>query len=193
MEEITDQLHELQGRQTETESSDTENAKSAYETNGTPSVQTLYEEYISRGDKGSHIYMDLDEDGVQELFIYRPSSTSEIATISENKAVTVMAANHLFLCDGGIIGRYSEGGGGCTVFYYKMDDNEAVTLVDTIMTTFRDDAWYRSTDPDLQYVTPQNMTRITREEAQKAAEQYTISEEYNPSMPWYLTWLYGEE
>lgn len=120
MEEITDQLHELQGRQTETESSDTENAKSAYETNGTPSVQTLYEEYISRGDKGSHIYMDLDEDGVQELFIYRPSSTSEIATISENKAVTVMAANHLFLCDGGIIGRYSEGGGGCTVFYYKM-------------------------------------------------------------------------
>ena len=193
MEEITDQLHELQGRQTETESSDTENAKSAYETNGTPSVQALYEEYISRGDKGSHIYVDLDEDGVQELFIYRPSSTSEIATISENKAVTVMAANHLFLCDGGIIGRYSEGGGGCTVFYYKMDDNKAVTLVDTIMTTFRDDAWYRSTDPDLQYVTPQNMTRITKEEAQKAAEQYTISEEYNPSMPWYLTWLYGEE
>ena len=104
-----------------------------------------------------------------------------------------MAANHLFLCDEGIIGRYSEGGGGCTVFYYKMDDNKAVTLVDTIMTTFHDDAWYRSTDPDLQYVTPQNMTRITKEEAQKAAEQYTISEEYNPSMPWYLTWLYGEE
>ena len=79
------------------------------------------------------------------------------------------------------------------MFYYKMDDHEAVVLVDVIMTTFHDDAWYRSTDPDLQYVTPQNMTCITKEEAQKVAEQYTISEEYNPIMPGYLTWLYGEE
>ena len=158
-------------------------------TDKVPSDQALYEEYISRGDKGSHIYVDLDEDGVQELFIYRPSSTSEIATISENKAVTVMAANHLFLCDGGIIGRYSEGGGGCTVFYYKMDDNKAVTLVDVIMMTFHDDAWYRSTDPDLQYVTPQNMTRITREEGQKICAQYALLED---SMPWYLASFYPE-
>ena len=158
-------------------------------TDKVPSDQELYEKYISDNPKGKHRYVDLDEDGVQELFIYRPSSTSEIATISENKAVTVMAANHLFLCDGGIIGRYSEGGGGCTVFYYKMDDNKAVTLVDVIMMTFHDDAWYRSTDPDLQYVTPQNMTRITKEEAHKICAQYALLED---SMPGYLTNFYPE-
>jgi len=154
-----------------------------------PTVQELYDEYTSMHAKGSHIYVDLDEDGVEELFIYRSGSTSEIATISEGKIVTVMASNHLFLCDGGIIGRYSEGGGGCTVFYYKMDDNEAVTLVDAIMTTFHDDAWYRSTDPDLQYVTPQNMTRITKEEGQKICAQYPLLED---SMPGYLTNFYPE-
>jgi len=158
-------------------------------TDRVPSDQELYEKYISDNPKGKYLYVDLDEDGVQELFIYRPSSTSEIATISESKAVTVMAANHLFLCDGGIIGRYSEGGGGCTVFYYKMDDNKAVTLIDVIMMTFHDDAWYRSTDPDLQYVTPQNMTRITKEEGQKICAQYAPLED---SMPWYLTNFYPE-
>ena len=158
-----------------------------------PTAQELYDEYASMHTKGAHIYVDLNEDGVEELFIYRSGRTSEIVTISEGKAVTVMASNHLFLCDGGIIGRYSEGAGGCTVFYYKMDDNEAVTLVDVIMTTYHDDAWYRSTDPNLQYATAQNMTRITKEEAQKVSEQYAISEDNVPQKPDYLTWLYGEE
>ena len=192
IDEITDQLHELQGLQTETESSDTDNAKSAYENNATPSVQALYEEYISRVDKGSHIYVDLDEDGVEELFIYRGGRTSEIATISENKVVTVIAANHLFLCDGGIIGRYSEGGGGCTMFYYRIE-NQAVVIVDVIVNTFQDDAWYRSTDPNLEYASPENMTRITKEEACEVSKQYAIAEENMPSKPDCTTWLYGEE
>lgn len=189
MEEITDHLRELQELQPEQKHS----TEGMNERNDNTAVQALYEEYTSSCREGAHIYVDLDEDGVQELFIWRPSSNSEIAMISENKAVAVMISDNIFLCEGGVIGRYSEGGGGCTVFYYKMDDHEAVVLVDVIMTTFHDDAWYRSTDPDLQYVTPQNMTCITKEEAQKVAEQYTISEEYNPIMPGYLTWLYGEE
>lgn len=155
-------------------------------------MQELYKQYASRGDKGSHIYKDLDGDGVEELFIYRSGRTSEIVTISDGEVVTVMAANDLFLCEGGIIGRYSEGGGGCTMFYYKVDNHEAV-LADVIMTTFPDDAWYRSTDPSLVVVIPQNMTRITKEEAQKVAKQYPIAEENIPSKPGCTTWLYGEE
>ena len=192
IDEITDQRHELQGLQTETESSDTDNAKSAYENNGTPSVQALYEEYISRVDKGSHIYVDLDKDGVEELFIYRSGRTSEIVTISEGKVVTVMAANHLFLCDEGIVGRYGEGGGGRTMFYYRME-NQAVVIVDVIVNTFHDDAWYRSTDPNLEYASPENMTRITKEEAYEVSKQYAIAEENIPSKPDCTTWLYGEE
>lgn len=161
----------------------------AVTTDEVPSDEEIYEKYISNGSKGKYHYVDLDEDGKQELFISRNNGESEIVTISEGKAVTVMAANHLFLCDGGIIGRYSEGGGGCTVFYYKMDDNEAVTLVDVIMTTFHDDAWYRSTDPNLEYASPENMTRITKEDAYKIIEQYVLSED---SVPWYLTFFYPE-
>ena len=155
-------------------------------------VQELYKEYASTGDKGSHIYVDLDEDGVEELFIYRSGRTSEIATISEGKVVTVMASSHLFLCDGGIIGRYSEGGGGRTMFYYRIE-NQAAVIADVIVNTFQDDAWYRSTDPNLEYASPENMTRITKEEAYEVSKQYAIAEENIPSRPDCTTWLYGEE
>ena len=152
-----------------------------------PTVQELYDQYLSTCGKGSHQYIDLDEDGTQELFFQR-SGGCEIVTVSDNKVVSVMAANHLFLCDGGIIGRYGEGGGGCTVFYYKMKDQKAVT-VDVITMTFNDDAWYRCTDPAVENVTPQTATRITKEEALEVCAQYRILGE---STPWYLDLFYPQ-
>ena len=162
------------------------------ERNDNTAVQDLYEEYTSACREGAHIYVDLDEDGVQELFIWRPSSNSEIATISENKAVAVMISDNIFLCEGGVIGRYSEGGGGRTMFYYRIE-NQAAVIADVIVNTFQDDAWYRSTDPNLEYASPENMTRITKEEAYEVSKQYAIAEENIPSKPDCTTWLYGEE
>lgn len=169
--------------QAEQESLGTENTEAIYE---------IYKEYTSTGTVGAHIYVDLDEDGMEELFIWRPNSTRQISTISEGKAVTVMAANDIFLCDGGIFGLYGEDDDSGTVFYYKMENHKAV-LVDAITTTFRDDAWYRSTDSNLVLASAENMTRITKEEAQKVCEQYAISEANIPEQYGYLTWLYGEE
>ena len=188
MEEITDHLHELQELQPEQKHS----TEGMNERNDNTAVQDLYEEYTSACREGAHIYVDLDEDGVQELFIWRPSSNSEIATISENKAVAVMISDNIFLCEGGVIGRYSEGGGGRTMFYYRIE-NQAAVIADVIVNTFQDDAWYRSTDPNLEYASPENMTRITKEEAYEVSKQYAIAEENIPSKPDCTTWLYGEE
>jgi len=156
------------------------------------SVQELYEDYVSRGYVGSHIYVDLDNDGVEELFIYRPVMGCTIATIADGRAVTAMNAKDLFLCEGGAFGWYMELDGGHAVVYYKLVNHKAVT-VDVIMTTLHDDAWYHSSDPNIVLIRPQNMTRISKEEAKKISDLYAIAEENIPTKLDYLTWLYGEE
>lgn len=142
-----------------------------------------YEEYISTVAKGEYRYVDLDEDGEQELFIYRKNSKSELVIISDGTPIRILFENHLFLCEGNIIGQYSEGSGGSTVCYYKIDNNEAV-IVDAVVWIFHYDAWYRGTD-----INTQNMTPITMEEAKKVSKQYALIDN---SVPYYLTWLYSE-
>ena len=147
-----------------------------------------YEAYISTVLKGEYRYEDLDGDGEEELFITRSIGSSEIVTVVDGEIVKLLDGYHLFLCEGGIIGRYGEGAGGQTVVYYRIEDHEAV-IVDAIMAQ-NDGTWYQGAVESVTHVSAKNMTRITKEEVQKVIEQYVLLED---SVPWYLTWLYGEE
>ena len=156
--------------------------------NDEPQEFDLYEEYIATVAKGTYRYVDLDEDGIQELFIYRNSGTSEVATVLDGQVERVFSASHMFLCEGGIIGRWGEGGGGQTLFYYKIENHEAV-IVDIITTTYNDDTWYHSTDANIQYVSPKTMNPITKEAACNIIKAYVL---LGDSMPQYLSFFYVE-
>ena len=147
-----------------------------------------YEEYISTVAKGEYRYVDLDGDGEQELIIYRKNSRSEIITISDGEPVVILSISDMFFCERNIIGRFSEGSGGMTLFYYQIDGQEAV-IVDIIMRASSDGAWYHSSDSNIPSVTPQNMTQITEEDALKMSKQYALLDD---SIPWFLTWFYEE-
>ena len=147
-----------------------------------------YEEYISTVAKGEYRYVDLDEDGEQELIIYRKNGESEIITMSNGEPVVILSASDMFFCEGNIIGRFSEGSGGMTLFYYQIDGQEAV-IVDVIMRASSDGAWYHSSDSDISSVSPQNMTRIAEADALKMREKYPLLDD---STPWFLTWFYEE-
>ena len=153
-------------------------------TDKVPSDQELYEKYISDNPKGKHRYVDLDEDGKQELFISRNNGESELVTVADGKIVRILHENRLFLCEGGIIGRWSEGSGGETLMYYRMEGQEAV-LVDVVVNPFNELAWYHSSE----FMARQDMDRITKEEGQKICAQYPLLED---SMPEYLTNFYPE-
>ena len=153
-----------------------------------PQELNPYEEYIASHEKGKYQYEDLDGDGEQELFISRNNRESEIITMVDGKTMKVMEYNHLFLCKDGIIGRYGEGAGGQTVMYYRLENHEAI-IVDVIMTQ-NDGTWYRGVVENELYVSSKTMNRITEEEAKTAVGQYVLLED---GMPWYLTWVYGEE
>ena len=147
-----------------------------------------YEEYISTVAKGEYRYMDLDEDGKQELIIYRENGESEIITVSNGEPVVILSASNMFFCDRSIIGRFSEGSGGMTLFYYQINGQEAF-IVDVIMRASNDGAWYHSSDSNLSSITPQNMTRIAEADALKMREKYPLLDD---STPWFLTWFYEE-
>ena len=152
-----------------------------------PQELNPYEEYISSTSKGKYLYEDLDGDGEQELYISRNNKESQIITIVDGKPIQVMENNHLFLCEDGVIGRYSEGAGGQTVMYYRLENHEAI-IIDVIMTQ-NDGTWYRGVVEDERYVSSKTMNRITEEEAKTVVGQYGLLED----IPWYLTWVYGEE
>ena len=158
-------------------------------TDRVPSDQELYEKYISDSAKGKHRYIDLDEDGKQELFISRNNGESELVTVVNGKIVRIMFENHLFLCEDGIIGRMSEGSGGQTLLYSKIENQEPV-IVDVVVNLANDDTWYHTSDvTDIRYVSYKTMNRITEEEAHRICAQHPLLED---SMPYYLTNFYPE-
>ena len=148
------------------------------------SDKELYEKYISDNPKGKHRYVDLDEDGKQELFISWNNNEDELVTVIDGKIVRILHENRLFLCEGGIIGRKSEGSGGETLMYYRMEGQEAV-LVDVVANPSIELAWYHSSE----FMARQDMDRITKEEGQKICAQYPLLED---SMPGNLTRFYPE-
>ena len=158
-----------------------------------PQELNPYEEYISSTSKGKYLYEDLDGDGEQELFISRNNRESEfireseIITIVDGEPIQVMENEHLFLCEDGVIGLYSEGAGGQTVIYYRLENLDAI-IIDVIMTE-NDGTWYRGVVEDERYISSKTLNRITEEEAKTVVGQYGLLED----IPWYLPWVYGEE
>ena len=144
-----------------------------------PQEQDPYEAYIATVPKGEYIYEDLNGDGAEELFIYRENSSSELLTLVDGELVSIMHEHSLFLCEDGIIGKFSEGSGGMTLFYYKLEGLEAVN-VDTLVRLSASGAWYRST---AQQSNPENMDWISNEDAKNIIDQYVISAD---SIPWFL-------
>lgn len=155
-----------------------------------PAESDPYEKYISSAPKGTYRYMDLNGDGQQELFIFRDNDRSEVVTVADGEVVRILHAFHLFLCDDGIIGRWSEGSGGQTLFFYRIENLDAKFL-DVISMTYHDDAWYHSTEiTDILDVSPKNMNQITKDEATNIIGQYALLEE---NIPYYLTLFYPVE
>ncbi len=141
-----------------------------------------YEEYISTVGKGKYHYADLNGDSKQELIILRNNSKSEILTISDDyEPLIIFSGHHIFLCENNIVGQFSEGSGGCTLFFYKIEGNDAA-IIDTIVYNYHESAFYLGTDS-------QNMRQISEEDAFKISKQYALLDE---SIPWYLTWFYSK-
>ena len=140
-------------------------------TDRVPSDQEIYDKYISDSEKGKYDYTDVDADGKQELFIGRNNNESELVTISDGEIVRILYENHLFLCQGGIIGRWGEGSGGETVIYYKIENMEPV-IVDVVVCPSNELTWYHSSDSDVQLGTTKDMDPVTKEEAQNICGQY---------------------
>ena len=157
-----------------------------------PTESDPFEKYISSVPKGTYRYiryMDLNGDGQQELFIFRDNDRSEVLTVADGEVVRILHAFHLFLCDDGIIGRWSEGGGGQTLCFYRIENRNA-KFVDVISMTYHDDAWYHSTEiTDILDISPENMNQITKDEASNIIGQYALLEE---NTPYYLTLFYPE-
>jgi|GEM_PF-5244736 len=147
-----------------------------------------YEKYISTVTEGEYRYVDLDGDGEQELIIYRKNNQSEIITISDGEPVVILSISDMFFCEGNVIGQFSEGSGGMSLFYYQINGQEAV-IADVIMRASSDGAWYHSSDSNIPSVTPQNMARITEEDAFDLRGKYAL---LDASVPWFLTWFYEE-
>lgn len=140
-------------------------------TDRVPTDQEIYEKYISEGEKGKYQYVDVDADGKQELFIARSHGESELVTISDEQIVRILYEYHLFLCEGGIIGRWGEGSGGQTMIYYKIQNMEPV-IVDVVVCPSNELNWYHSSDADVQLGTTKGMECITKEEGQNICGQY---------------------
>ena len=155
-----------------------------------PTAQMIYEKYLEDFTKVDPLYMDLNQDGEQELIIdYRNSSKMAVVTIVDDEPMMVLEGNCMFLCEDGIIGTWGEGSGGETVRYYRMEEQEVV-LVDVVVSPANELNWYHTSDPNAQLGTTKNMDRITKEEGQKICAQYRP---LNDSLPGGAASFYLEE
>lgn len=146
------------------------------ETDGERVVDTepeysLYDQYLVSQYGSSdveHKFSDLDNDGIDELLVYSGVTITDVVTIKNGAAESILSGFELFLSADGIIGDYGEGSGGCTVFFYKIEDQTAVK-VECIVWLFSTCQWYRSTDFSGNWETLQP---ITDEERQEILEKY---------------------
>lgn len=110
--------------------------------------ERLYWEYFEGSEEReykSYTLQDLDGNGVPEMLIYQGDSLRQVAAIRDGAVVTVLEDNGIFLCENGIVGHFSEGSGGCTVWFYQVNGTEADTLV-CLVWLFHENVWYTSSD-----------------------------------------------
>lgn len=135
--------------------------------------EMLFADYLKTAEKYQDTaQQDLDRDGIPELLIYRYGGLNEVVSIASGAAVSVLCEHHLFLCGNGIIGRYSEGAGGHTAFFYQLKDGQFQT-VECIVYHWHEGAWYRSPDFSADDV---SLVPITEDERMAILEKYPCAE-----------------
>jgi len=152
------------------------------------SQEKLYRDYFAASEyrNGSYTLQDLDGNGIPEMLIRPNEELHEIVTLEDGAPVVIMSDYGLFLCEGNIVGQYTEGSGGCTVWYYEIEGAQAKPLV-CIVWMFHEDAWYTSTDYTGDWDT---MTPVTKEQKGEIVSQYLPLEPYSENG--YLHFLYQD-
>lgn len=122
--------------------------------------------------------IDLDLDGSEELLRYRGDTLIQVCTVSPEGVISLMESYALFLCENGIIGRYSEGAGGHTGFFYQLADGQ-FQCVECVVYHWQEDAWYRS--PDLT-ANDTTLVPITEDERMEILGKYPCAEPVDRSI-----------
>jgi len=153
--------------------------------------EQLYWEYfqtLEYREHKSYTLSDMDGNGVPEMLIWNnPNVLCEIVTIENGAAVSVYEGYDSFLCEGNILGKYGEGSGGSTVWYYEIDGSELKPQV-CLVWLFEKDQWYNSPDFTGDWST---MTPITKERQKEILSQYLPVEKEYPDQG-YLHFLYHD-
>lgn len=153
--------------------------------------EQIYWEYFSAveyRDSKTYNLSDMDGNGVPEMLIWQnPNILSEIVTIENGAPVSIVEGYDMFLCEGNILGKYGEGSGGSTVWYYEIDGTQAKPLV-CLVWLFEKDQWHNSPDFTGNWDT---MTPITEEEKDQILSRY-LPIDRNYSDQSYLHFLYND-
>ena len=110
--------------------------------------EKLYREHFETLEDKEYVsyeMQDLDGNSIPEMVIYRGDSIREVATIRSGTVVSLVEDYDLFLCENAVVGRFSEGSGGCTVWFYQISGAEAKCRV-CLVWLFHEDTWYTSND-----------------------------------------------
>lgn len=134
--------------------------------------EALYWQYFNTleyKENKSYTLSDMDGNGVPEMLIWNdPNVLEELVTIEGGVPVSILKGYDIFLCEGNILGKYGEGSGGSTVWYYKIDGAQAKPLV-CLVWLFEKDQWHNSPDFTGDWAT---MTPITKERQREILSQY---------------------
>ena len=153
--------------------------------------EQLYWEYFNAleyKDHKSYSLSDMDGNGVPEMLIWNdPNGLQEIVTIENGVPVSVIKGYDIFLCEGNILGKYGEGSGGSTVWYYKIDSTQVKPQV-CLVWLFEKDQWHNSPDFTGDWAT---MTPITKERQREILSQYLPLNQDFPETG-YLHFLYND-
>lgn len=143
-----------------------------------------YHEASKYRDDESYTIQDLDSNGVPEMLIQRYGSLHEVVTVQNGVVVSVLQGSTLFLCENGVVGQYSEGSGGCTVWFYQLSGAKAESQM-CLVWLFEKNTWYTSTDHTGDWDTMQPISEAQRLEI---IEKYPPLEE--PSSWSFLQLIY---
>ena len=145
-----------------------------------------YHAALEYKERYTYTLSDMDGNGVPEMLIWQePNGLREIVTIENGEAVSIIEDYDIFLCEESIIGRYGEGSGGSTVWYYAIDGSQAKPLV-CLVWLFHEDQWYNSPDFTGEWAT---MTPITKEKQREILSKYLPLEKAYSDQS-YLHFLY---
>lgn len=153
--------------------------------------EQLYWQYFQALEYKEHktyTLSDMDGNGVPEMLIWNaPNGLREIVTIENGVPVSIVESYDLFLCEGNILGKYGEGSGGSTVWYYEISGSKMKPLV-CLVWLFEKDQWHNSPDFTGDWAT---MAPITKARQMEILSQYLpIEKDYSDQS--YLHFLYND-